>query len=83
MMTDQQLQSLRNMGNEFEDAADEIDALRVDADRYRWLRADAYECVVPHGNQVRGSRTGWITHIHPGSSFDSAIDAARTQGDKS
>jgi hypothetical protein len=30
MMTDQQLQSLRNMGNEAEDAADEIVRLRAE-----------------------------------------------------
>jgi hypothetical protein len=43
-LTDAELQSLRNQGNEAECAADEIvrlraemDALRRDAERYRWL----------------------------------------------
>ena len=56
--------------------ASELDALRADAARYRWLRNEAYECVVPHGNTVLGKRTGWITKIHPGISYDDAIDAA-------
>ena len=56
--------------------ASDLDALRADAARYRWLRNEAYECVVPHGNTVLGKRTGWITKIHPGISYDAAIDAA-------
>ena len=54
----------------------ERDALRQDAERYRWLRAEAYETVVPHGNRLNGQRTAWITKLHPGQTFDAAIDAA-------
>ena len=56
---------------------EERDALLADAERYRFLKSDAYECVLPFGQTIHGSRTGWITHIHPGATFDEAIDAAR------
>ncbi len=55
----------------------EVEALRVDAERYRELRLGAYECVIPHGNTIDGKRTAWITKLYPGDSFDAAIDAAR------
>jgi hypothetical protein len=58
-------------------AAPEADALREDAERYRFLAAEAYECVIPHGNKLAGKRTAWITKLHPGESFSKAIDAAR------
>ena len=48
----------------------------VDAARYRFLEGKAYECVVPHGNKVDGSRTAWITKLHAGSTFSDAIDRA-------
>ena len=70
-MNDQQLQSLRNMGNEFEDAADEIDALRADADRYRWLRDKSIHWL---------DRTlDWDRLDN--ASLGAAIDAALTQED--
>lgn len=47
-----------------------------DAERYRFLRNEAYEAVVPHGAKIDGKRTAWITKLHSGDSFDSAIDAA-------
>ena len=39
MMTDQDLQTLRNMGNKAEAAADEIERLREQLDRFTPLRA--------------------------------------------
>lgn len=57
-----------------------LKALKLDADRYQLLRAEAYEAVIPHGGKLGGSRTAWITKMHPGPSFDAAIDAARGIG---
>jgi len=47
-----------------------------DAARYRFLRDEAYEAVIPHGGNIDGSRTAWIPKMHPGATFDSAIDLA-------
>lgn len=55
----------------------ELEQARADAERWRFLEREAYQCVVPHGVTVNGSRIGWITRIHPGQTFASAIDAAR------
>ena len=41
MLTDQELQSLRNMGNESETAADEIDQLRAELAKVTWQRNEA------------------------------------------
>lgn len=41
MLTDQELQSLRNMGNESETAADEITRLRADLAKVTWQRNEA------------------------------------------
>lgn len=39
MISAEDLKRLRSMGNRLaEEAADEIEALRLDAERYRWLR---------------------------------------------
>ena len=51
-----------------------------DAMRYRLLKSEAYEAVVPHGNTLGGFRTAWITKLHPGEDFDAAIDEAIRQG---
>ena len=48
----------------------------TDAERYQFLKAEAYEAVIPFGGKINGSRTAWITKFHVGSSFDEAIDAA-------
>lgn len=50
---------------------------KLDAERYRFLRAEAYEAVVPHGGTVDGKRTAWIVKLHAGATYDSAVDAAR------
>lgn len=47
-----------------------------DAERYRFLRDEAYDAVIPHGQMLMGVRTAWITKLHPGETFDAAIDAA-------
>ena len=44
MLTDQELQTLRNLGHD--DAAQEIEGLRTDALRFRKLAAAAVECFV-------------------------------------
>lgn len=69
-------ESLRRHEVWLQEAQAERDSLRQDAERYRWLRAEAYEAVVPHGNRLNGQRTAWITKLHPGQTFDAAIDAA-------
>ena len=56
---------------------DERDALKVDAERYRWLRGNAYSGVNRH-NECLWTIRGLYEKV--GQSFDSAIDAAR--GDK-
>ncbi len=53
-----------------------VQADALDAARYSFLRAEAYECVIPHGAKINGRRCAWITKLHPGDSFDAAIDAA-------
>jgi hypothetical protein len=53
-----------------------VGAVEQDAKRYRFLRAEAYKAVIPHGEKINGSRTAWITKLHPGANFDQAIDAA-------
>jgi hypothetical protein len=58
-----------------------IEALEKDAARYRLLRSEAYEAVIPHGGRLDGKRTAWITKLHPGDSFDAAIDAALAASD--
>jgi hypothetical protein len=55
-----------------------IEQIGKDAARWRFLESEAYECVVPHGNKVDGSRTAWITKLHAGKTFAEAIDAAIT-----
>ena len=56
-------------------AEHEIERLRKDAERYRWLRDDAFEhsddCFFEAGRLFAG---------HQGDSFDVAIDAAIAQG---
>jgi len=47
-----------------------------DAERYRFLKSEAYEVIIPHGSSINGCRTAWITKLHPGGNFDVAIDAA-------
>ena len=69
-------ESLCRCGVWLQEARAERDSLRQDAERYRWLRAEAYEAVVPHGNRLNGQRKAWITQLHPGPTFDAAIDAA-------
>lgn len=54
----------------------DLEALRADAARYRFLKVEAYEAVIPHGNTLNGRRTAWITKLHPGATFEAAIDAA-------
>jgi len=56
-----------------------VEALRADAERYRLLRSQAYEAVIPHGGTLSGKRTAWITKMYAGDSFDAAIDAARSK----
>jgi hypothetical protein len=50
----------------------ERDALRVDAERYRWLREHSCQS---DGNNIES----WSTHEDP-ASLDAAIDAARKEG---
>lgn len=57
--------------------ASELRKLQEDAARYEFLRKEAYEAVIPHGNKLNGKRTAWITKLHAGETFDAAIDAAR------
>ena len=84
MLTDQELQSLRNLGNEAESAADEIEQLRKDAARYRYLRNR-----IPHDVlNTRGDAPGcWIDHeleqrleLLTGPDADAKIDAAMAAG---
>lgn len=63
-------------GKEIDRLKDENERLREDSERYRFLRTEAYECVIPHGNKLAGKRSAWITKLHPGATFDAAIDAA-------
>lgn len=58
-----------------------VEALEEGAARYRLLRSEAYEAVIPHGGRLDGKRTAWITKLHPGDSFDAAIDAALAASD--
>jgi len=55
----------------------ERDALKADAERYQWLRGNAYAGVNRH-NECLWTIRGLYEKV--GQSFDSAIDAAR--GDK-
>jgi len=43
---------------------------------WEFLEKDAYQVVIPHGGILRGSRTGWITHIHVGKTFREAVQAS-------
>jgi hypothetical protein len=95
-MSPREIQSLRNLGNECEAAADlieqqaaeiarltaERDALRVDAERYRWLR----DRVPAEVFDARGIKAGaWIDceddagqlTLLTGEDADQTIDAAR------
>jgi len=54
----------------------EIEALRKDAERWRFICQDAYETVVPHGVKIDGSRTAWIPHLLVGNNYEAAVDAA-------
>lgn len=56
----------------------EVPDCSKDAERYRFLRNEAYEAVIPHGGTLLGKRTAWITKLHAGETFDAAIDAAIT-----
>lgn len=64
MLTDQELQSLRNQGNEAEAAADEIAALRAEVAEWQKLRNPA----VLHANLLRGlpARLDAATYLHLG-----------------
>ncbi len=53
--------------------------LEADAARWRYLRGEFYEAVIPHGNKLNGHRTAWIPRfvpLVPGEGIDAAIDAA-------
>lgn len=60
----------------------EVEALRADAQRYRWLKDhSAYTTVTPciHGDAIGPSRMRWYHDSHQLHAFtlDAAIDAAR------
>ena len=89
MLTDRELQRLSNMGNECEDAANEIaelraerDSLRVNATRYQWLHENSsiwswqpsrYSPDIVSGFSCDG--TGYL-----GYGFESALDIAIAKG---
>lgn len=53
--------------------------LEADAARWRYLRGEFYEAVIPHGGKLNGHRTAWIPRfvpLVPGEGIDAAIDAA-------
>lgn len=66
----------------------EVEALRADAERYRWLKDhSAYTTVTPciHGDAIGPSRMRWYHDSHQLNAFtlDAAIDAARAaQGER-
>jgi hypothetical protein len=56
------------------EARAEVEALRKDAERYRWLRnptSNVYQCYQPRGDYGKGLMTG--------ESLDAAIDDARAK----
>ena len=55
------------------DAA-ELEALRADAERYRWLRGEVFDDEVP---RVQSISVGCIGTTLEGGDLDAAIDAAR------
>ena len=55
MLTDRELQGLRNMGNEAEAAADEIDRLRSLLDRRPAINAGIVEAYIAWSNDVYAS----------------------------
>lgn len=83
------IEKLRHMGRQYsagqaargggqqkhylEDAADEIEALRKDAERYRWLRTRDIETIVRGG--VFAGKTPENVALN-GEDLDAAIDAA-------
>ena len=89
-MTEQDLQTLRNRGNESEAAAEEIDrlqarcaALEADAMRYRWLRDKADFLRLKEGSPQVCMTDEWggivstLPSAYPrGRLLDAAIDAA-------
>ena len=64
----------------------EVEALRKDADRYRWLRDDSIDpgTVIDKKVGVFNSEDGGypIWEYRTGDELDSAIDAAMTKGDR-
>ncbi len=74
-MDARELQSLRNLGGICEDAADEIERLRLDAARYRWLRTQSNDiaCVF---SQVKPGYMVALDCFRHGPELDAAIDAA-------
>ena len=60
-LTDRQLQSLRNIGGESEDAANEIDALRADYGQACKLVADMHAAAT--GRHGEGPRLGVIEDV--------------------
>ena len=51
--------------------------LKIDVDdhakRYAWLKREAYEVVIPHGETINGKRTAWCTKLYQGADFDAAM----------
>lgn len=58
--------------------------LEADAARWRYLRGEFYEAVIPHGGKLNGHRTAWILRfvpLVPGEGIDAA-DAAMKETTK-
>ena len=64
MLTDRELQTLRNMGNEAEAAADEIVRLRAGHDRYEVVRR----------MNVDAFRDAYVLNRRTGKPFDEIVD---------
>lgn len=79
-MTPQELQSLRNLGNECEAAADEIVRLRAERDALQ-ARVDALMQEYCPDEMTREQRATWAAHQQPvAPAVQSAIDAALREG---
>lgn len=57
---------------------DEALAAKKDAERYRWLRAERFDCDLP---TVQSTETGCIGSTLQGDELDAAIDAAMQKGE--
>ena len=85
MTTPELITRLRDTANALEILAKQLEALQVDAERYRWLRDEALWTLVSSNGKLRLAARLDVDYTptvdETGADMNAAIDAARTVDD--